>query len=231
MARRIAYTCLFLALLIGASMAVRNALDLEMTADSIRAFVARAGIWAPLLFISLVSFRAAVLIPSQVLLVAAGFLFGTTLGTLYGAVGMTVSGLMNYALVHVTGADTIRARFPGRFDAAVAVAQSRMGAGAVVIGTGYPVGLITAVQLAAAVTGMPLFTYTVAVGLGALVRAGTFSFFGSSLVEGNSLLLGSLVLVAALLIPLLIPSSRAWLIATVGPGAAGAAKPPGGVIP
>jgi uncharacterized membrane protein YdjX (TVP38/TMEM64 family) len=217
--------------MIGASMALRDALDLEMTADSIRAFVDGAGIWAPLLFIALVTFRAAVLIPSQVLLVAAGFLFGAMLGTLYGAVGMTISGLINYALVRITGADTIRARFPGRFDAAVALAQSRMGAGAVVIGTGYPVGLITAVQLAAAVTGMPLLTFTIAVWLGALIRAGTFSFFGSSLLEGNSLLLGTGVLVAALLVPLLIPTSRAWLVATLGPSAARTVKPSGGVTP
>jgi len=229
--RRIAYTCVFLAVLIGASLALRNALDLEMTGESIRAFVADAGIWAPLLFITLVTFRAAVLIPSQVLLVAAGYLFGATLGTLYGALGMTISGLLNYALVHVTGADKIRARFPGRFDAAIALARSRMGAGAVVIGTGYPVGLITAVQLAAAVTGMPVITFTIAVGLGALVRAGTFSFFGSSLLEGNSLLIGSLVMLAALLVPLLIPNSRAWLISAFGSNTVRAAKPPGGVIP
>jgi uncharacterized membrane protein YdjX (TVP38/TMEM64 family) len=106
-----------------------------------------------------------------------------------------------------------------------------MGAGAVVIGTGYPVGLITAVQLAAAVTGMPLLTFTIAVWFGALIRAGTFSFFGSSLLEGNSLLLGTGVLVAALLVPLLIPTSRAWLVATLGPSAARTVKPSGGVTP
>lgn len=211
--KRTLYVCLILAILIGGSALLRHALDIEFTPESIRAFVADAGIWAPILFIFLVAFRVAILIPSQLLLIAAGILFGATLGTLYGAVGMTISGLINFGLVRYAGAQSIRDRFPQRFDGVFELAQSRAGAGAVVIGTAYPVGVITAVQLAAAVTGMSLLTFAIAVSLGALVRAATFSYFGSALLDGSALVRATAVLVAAMVIPLLFPSSRSWLLA------------------
>jgi uncharacterized membrane protein YdjX (TVP38/TMEM64 family) len=213
--KRTLTVCVTLAVLIGASVILRRALDIEFSPESIRAFVADAGLWAPIVFIGLVAFRVAILIPSQLLLIAAGVLFGTALGTLYGAVGMTISGLINFGLVRYAGAQSIRDRLPQRFDGVFELARSRAGAGAVVIGTGYPVGLITAVQLAAAVTGMSFLTYGIAVSLGALVRAATFSYFGSALLDGRALVHGTAVLVAAMLIPLLFPSSRAWLVANL----------------
>jgi uncharacterized membrane protein YdjX (TVP38/TMEM64 family) len=226
--KRTLIACVSLVLLICAAAVLRRSLDIEWTTESIRAFVANAGIWAPLLFIGLVAFRAAILVPSQFLLIAAGVLFGATLGTVYGALGMTVSGLMNFAFVRFAGADSIRARFPKRFDAAFALAKSPMGAGAVAIATGYPVGPITVIQLGAAVTGMTLVTYGAAVLLGAFVRAATFSYFGSALLEGRSLLLGAAVIAAAAVIPLLFARSRAWLVASLGANGVDASEERGG---
>jgi len=51
----------------------------------------------------------------------------------------------------------------------------------------------------------------IAVALGSLVRAATFSLFGASLVESGRLGWASLAMAGALIIPLLIPRSRAWL--------------------
>lgn len=225
MSKRKLFVCVSLVLLVGAALTLRRSLDIEWTTESIRAFVANAGAWAPLVFIGLVAFRGAILVPSQVLLIAAGVLFGAMLGTVYGALGMTASGLINFAFVRFAGADSIRARFPKRFDAAFALAKSPMGAGAVAIATGYPVGPITVIQFGAAVTGMTLVTYGAAVLLGAFVRAATFSYFGSALIEGRSLLLGTGVLAAAAVIPLLFPRSRAWLVASLGTNDAVACEP------
>jgi uncharacterized membrane protein YdjX (TVP38/TMEM64 family) len=197
-------------LLVGASF-LRDALGIEWNIGSVRALVEASGIWAPLLFISLVALRLVILVPSQILLAAAGLLFGATLGTFYGAVGMTLSGLINFAVVRTAGIDAIREHLPRRFSAATAVARSNVGAGALAIATGYPVGPISAIQLGAALTGMGLISYTVAVALGATVRAATFSFLGSTLVDGGHLLAGAGVLAAAAAIPLLFPRSRARL--------------------
>jgi uncharacterized membrane protein YdjX (TVP38/TMEM64 family) len=197
-------------LVVGASF-LRDALGIEWNIGSVHALVEESGLWAPLLFISLVTFRVLILVPSQILLAAAGLLFGATLGTVYGAVGMTLSGLLNFAAVRVAGIDAIRERLPGRFSGAVAVARSNVGAGALAIATGYPVGPISAFQLGAALTGMGLVSFAGAVALGATVRAATYSFLGSGLVDGERLLAGTAVLAAAAVVPLLFPRSRARL--------------------
>jgi len=212
--------------LIGVAITLRRALDIEWTAESIRDFVAGAGVWGPIVYILLFAFRIAILVPSQFMLLAAGILFGATLGTVYGAVGLTISGLINFGLVRFAGADAIRARFPKRFDPAFALAQSRMGAGAVALATGYPVGPITAIQLAAAITGMTLATFLFSVLVGALVRAATYSYFGNALLEGQSLFIAGAFFAAAFVIPLLIPRSRAWLVASFGAERARREAPP-----
>ncbi|MFQ5415723.1 MAG: TVP38/TMEM64 family protein [Myxococcota bacterium] len=191
--------------------AIRQALDVEWSAESIRALIDEAGIWAPLAFIALVGFRLFVLIPSQLLLTGAGLLFGAALGTLYGAIGLTLSAIVNYAIVHGVGAGAIRDRIPPRYVGALALARSKAGAGAVALATGYPVGPISGVQLAAALSGMGFFTYSAAVGLGSAIRAATFAYFGSTLFEGGQVAVGLGVLAAALICPWLYPPSRAWL--------------------
>jgi len=210
--------------LLGVAITLRRALDIEWTAESIRDFVAGAGVCGPIVYILLFAFRIAILVPSQFMLLAAGILFGATLGTVYGAVGLTISGLINFGLVRFAGADAIRARFPKRFDPALA--QSRMGAGAVALATGYPVGPITAIQLAAAITGMTLATFLFSVLVGALVRAATYSYFGNALLEGQSLFIDGAFFAAAFVIPLLIPRSRAWLVASFGAERARREAPP-----
>jgi uncharacterized membrane protein YdjX (TVP38/TMEM64 family) len=201
------------ALLVG--YAARLALDVEWSAESIRELIDRAGIWAPLAFIGLVGFRWVVLIPSQLLLTGAGLLFGAGFGTLYGALGLTLSAVVNYALVHGVGAGAIRDRIPPRYKGALALARSKAGAGAVVLATGYPIGPISGVQVAAALSGMGFATYFLAVSLGSTARAATFSYFGSTLLEGGRVFVGLGVLAAALIAPWLYPPSRAWLRQTM----------------
>jgi hypothetical protein len=48
------------------------------------------------------------------------------------------------------------------------------------------------------------------------VRSATFSLFGASLVESGRLGWASLAMAGALIIPLLIPQSRAWLKQSFG---------------
>ena len=204
-------------LVIGAGF-LRNALDVEWSADSIRGLVDGFGVWAPLVFIALITFRVLILVPSQVMLPAAGLLFGAKFGAFYGAIGMTLSALMSFAFVRMLGADGIRRQFHHRFDAAFTLARSRVGAGALTFATGYPVGPMSAVQFGAAMSGMSFFRYFIAVALGSAVRSATLAYFGSTLLDERQLYTGAAVLGAVLLIPLLVPRWRAWLRAGLGLG-------------
>jgi uncharacterized membrane protein YdjX (TVP38/TMEM64 family) len=204
-------------LVVGAGF-LRNALDVEWSADSIRDLVDGFGVWAPLVFVILIAFRVLILVPSQLMLPAAGLLFGAKFGAIYGAIGMTLSALMSFALVRVLGADGIRRQFHHRFDTAFTVARSKVGAGALGFATAYPVGPMSAFQFGAAMSGMSFFHYFVAVALGSVVRSATLAYFGSTLLDEGRLYTGAAVLGAVLLIPLLVPRWRAWLLSGLGVG-------------
>jgi uncharacterized membrane protein YdjX (TVP38/TMEM64 family) len=198
------------ALILGGTL-LRNAFGIEWSAASIRELVRGFGIWGPLVFVALLAFRFALVIPSVLLLSAAGLLFGALAGSLYGALGLTVAGLVKYVVVQWAGAETMRAQVPGPYRPLLELARSKAGAGFVVLASGYPVGPIGVVHLGAAIAGMALATFALAVAAGSLVRAAIFSFFGSALGEGENLLLASVLLVGAAALPLAHPRVRQWL--------------------
>jgi len=202
------------ALVLGGSF-LRTALGVEWNAESVRELVEGAGVWAPAAFIALVTFRLLILVPSQILLIAAGLLFGATAGAVYGAIGMTLSAVINFGVIRVAGIDAVREYLPRRFDKALIVARSKVGAGVLAVATGYPVGPISAVQMGAALAGMRLLTFCSAVAIGATVRAATYSYLGSTLFAGGSLLLAVAALAAVAAVPLLFPSWRARLAAVL----------------
>lgn len=202
-----------LVVLLAGGATLRNYLGIEWSPDSVRETVRDAGIWAPLFFIALVTLRLVILVPSQILLAAAGLLFGASLGALYGAIGMTLSAILNFATVRVAGIDRIREQLPPRFRGALDIAQSKLGAGALLIASGYPVGPISAFQIGAALTGMSFLSFVVAVAIGSAVRAAAYSYLGSTLFDGYRLIYGSAALFATAVIPLLFPRPRARILA------------------
>lgn len=195
---------------------LRNVVGIEWSTDGVRTLVADAGLWAPIIFVLLLVFRILLVIPSVMLLPAGGLLFGVVEGSLYGMIGLTLSGLLNYGLVKWAGPQAFQTRIPPRFQGILEIARSKAGAGAVAVISAYPFGPITIAHLGAAIAGMGFVTFLVAVISGSLVRAATFSLFGASLVESDRLGWASLAMAGALVIPILIPRSRAWLRQSFG---------------
>ncbi len=196
--------------LVGGAFALRRALGIEWTAESVRAFVAGFGVLAPLLFIAMVGLRPLLLIPSQILLVAGGIAFGTALGTVYGTAGVFLSGLLAFGLARRWGREAVQARFPIRIQPVLEAVASRWGAALIGVGTAYPVGPVTAYHAGAGLTAMPLLVFGVALLLGAAARAALFTVFGAELAEGNlrGILLAAAGLLLAFALPLLHPGLR-----------------------
>jgi uncharacterized membrane protein YdjX (TVP38/TMEM64 family) len=209
--------------LLGAGWALRSALGLELAPESLRRQVESMGALAPLLFVTALALRFVILIPSALLLTVGGACFGVALGTVYGALGLTLMGLLQFALVQLAGADALRARVPPRFEGALRAARSWRGAATLAVVSAYPVGPQTPVQLAAALAGMTLLTFLVSVGAGALLRAGLFSWFGSTLLEGERVLLAAGLIAIVVALPFLHPRSRrvvrGWLGGSPSEGA------------
>jgi uncharacterized membrane protein YdjX (TVP38/TMEM64 family) len=202
-----------LTLLLGVAWFARTRLGITWDLDGLRQLVEGLGVWGPAAFVALVTFRTVLFVPSQLALIAGGICFGTTGGTLYGALGLLASGLLVFVLTRWLGADVVRSRVPAAVQRALAAAGSRGGAVLVGIGTGYPVGNVTGYHAAAALTPMRVDVFTLAVALGSLGRAWTYAFFGNAILERSTAELVAIAVgvgLAAALLPLLHPRVRAW---------------------
>jgi uncharacterized membrane protein YdjX (TVP38/TMEM64 family) len=202
---------LVVVLAVAGGFVLRSRLGLELDAERLREQVESLGPLAPVLFVAALSLRFVLLIPSALLLTVGGAIFGVTLGTLYGALGLTLMGLLQFLMVQLAGAEALRARVPARFASALQAARSWRGAATLAVVSAYPVGPQTPVQLAAALAGMSLLTFLGSVGAGAMLRAGLFSWFGSSLIDGERALLVGGLIGAVVAAPFLHPRSRAAL--------------------
>ncbi len=198
--------------LIAMAAVARDSLGIEWNAESIRDAVRGYGVWGPLAFVGLMGFRYFLLVPSQFMLIAGGLVFGATAGTLYGALGLMVSGVTAFALARWVGRESVLANVPESMRWAFAAAGSRAGAAVVAVGTGWPVGPIGAFHAGAGLTAMSVPAFLLALAAGALVRAAVYAYFGSALIEGDrTLLIAGIALFGLAAAPLVHPRSRAWI--------------------
>jgi uncharacterized membrane protein YdjX (TVP38/TMEM64 family) len=209
-----------LAILLGAAVLIavfatlRRALGIELNPESIRDSIDRLGFWGPLVFVGIVALRIPLAVPSAFVLIGGGIMFGSVEGTLYGATGLLISAIAAFLGSRWAGRAAIEARIPARMQYLFDLAGSPMGALVVALGTAYPLSVITSFHLVAGVTSMSLPVFAVAAGTGSLGRAALYTYFGSRLVDadpGEMLGVGALF-AAAMLIPLVFPGPRAWLL-------------------
>jgi uncharacterized membrane protein YdjX (TVP38/TMEM64 family) len=203
-------------LLFAGGSAARSQLSIDFSMEGIeglRSWVQAFGWLGPTVFVSLVTFRSFLLLPSALLLLLGGLAFGAAGGTALGAAGLLVSGLMQFGAARVLGNEWVRPRLGEqgrRFEARI----NRAGPWVVALATGHPVGPMTALNLAAGVSSMSLVTFTLVVLLAGPVRAGSYALLGASVLEWGLLksTVVGLVLGALALAPFLHPRVRAWVV-------------------
>src|SRR5687768_6804238 len=100
------------AALLGGAWLARTQLGIRWELDALREFVTGLGLWGPVALVGIIAFRPVLLVPSQLALLAGGLCFGTLLGTAYGALGLTSSGLLVFGLTRWLGAEAVRTRVP-----------------------------------------------------------------------------------------------------------------------
>jgi len=227
--RRLAIVAACLAVLVVAGHWLRARLGIELNVDveAVRAFTAKLGPMAPILFVLVVAARALLWLPSQVVLIAAGLCFGTGLGALVGGAGLMISGVFLFVLARYAGRESIEGWVGGRGRALLALAAEPRGAVALAIASSYPLAPLSPLQASAGLTAMPLASFVPAAFFGGTIRAATYAFFGDAMVELDAWqIAGALALVAVVVaLPLASPAGRRWLRALLAEGDAG--PPPG----
>ena len=202
-----------LSLLLAVSIYLRGQLSIEWSVESLRTFVASLGMWGPLSYIGILSFRFLFLIPSGILLLAAGIMFGPIYGSFFAGLGLSGSALLKYGMVVLVGQDIILRQLPGRLHPWIAgAAQSRSSIWALGGICAYPIIPKHVFQFAAILSGMALPSYVLAVSTGSFVRASIFAVLGEALYSGSGLVSVTLLLLTLTVVPLCISPWRRWML-------------------
>ena len=203
-------------ILVAASFVVRERLDLQWDVESLRRFVQSLEFWGPLAYIAILTLRFIILIPTSILLLAAGILFGPVYGTLYAGIGLFGSGMWKYGLASIVGRDVILGQLPERLRRWVRrVAEQKMGVWALAGVCAYPFFPKQVFQFAAILSGMTLIAYITAIIVGSFIQAAIFANVGEALYSGAGLATATGLFAAVLVIPLIVPSWRRRMLAPI----------------
>lgn len=201
-------------ILLGASFVIRSQFDIEWTISSVQNFVDSLGAWGPIAFIGILTFRFLFLIPTELLLLAAGLVFGPGEGTLYAGLGITGSGLLKYAFVSVVGSDVLLNQLPKTVQQwMVSISTKKMSVWALGGVCAYPFLPKHIFQFGAILSGMSLAPYIAAIMTGGFIRAAIFTNIGEAISGGASLVAASIILLVCLALPISVPPWRRWMLA------------------
>ena len=187
----------------------------ELSPAGVRDAVQALGWNGPVVFFCLVVFRQLLAMPSWLLLPVGGLCFGAVTGTVLGAAGLVVSGMLKFWIARWLGRDWVRARFGERFrsmDARV----DRLGPVVIGLSTAHPMGVLAPFHWGAGLSSLSFAPFALAILLGAPVRCFAFSTLGAALAEGRTaeFWIVALLLLPAMALPLAIPSVRRHLFAS-----------------
>ncbi len=192
--------------------AVRAEMGVDFNPESIRAWVDTLGWKGPAVFLLVVTFRQFLALPSGLLLPVGGLCFGALLGTTLGASGIILSGFFGFTLTRLLGRQWAVAHMRGLAQVEQRVASA--GAPAVWLMTAHPFGVMTPFHWGAGLTSISVMGFSAALLLGGPVRAATYSFLGSTLLDLGSprFWLASVLLLAIAFVPLAHPAVRRRLV-------------------
>ena len=180
--------------------------------EDFRSWVSSLGWWGPAVFIVLVIFRLFIGLSSHLILALGGLAFGVTGGILWGSIGLIASALVLLYLAQGLGADWVQRRFGDQYRSMLERIQ-RLGTVAIFAITAHPIGLLTPAHLAAGLVGLNTASFAIAVALAAPIRTAPYAFLGTAVLDltlTQSLAIAG-VLLLVFVVPLFIPSVRAWV--------------------
>ncbi len=83
----------------------------------IKAWLNAVGIWSPIIYIALYVLATVLVLPSTVLNLTGGAVFGPVLGTLWTSLGAIIAAIVAFTFTRTVGRETIAKRLSGRWQA------------------------------------------------------------------------------------------------------------------
>ncbi|KAF0218629.1 MAG: hypothetical protein FD174_2722 [Geobacteraceae bacterium] len=173
-----------------------------LSPQAITARLARAGGFAPLLFMGIMAVTVASPLPSLPLDIAAGAFFGPALGTLYSATGALAGAIISFSIARLLGRDMIERFLRGHINFCTACSD-RLLTAVIFFTRLLPVVSFDLVSYGAGLTKMSVKRFSLATFLGMLPLTFIYNYFGSVLVIDRHLavVLGLVMVFLFFLVP------------------------------
>ncbi|MCG3224708.1 MAG: TVP38/TMEM64 family protein [Candidatus Heimdallarchaeota archaeon] len=147
------------------------------------------GWWAYLVFLVLMIIQSLIApIPSELVLLSAGMIFGLWPGMAIGVVGSVISGVVTYFLAVKGGRPIIESAgeyvsLADKFIIVVDIWIERWGIWAIIVGRAVPLIMFDPVSYAAGLSNIKWKPYTLATFIGSIPRAIFFAILGASMID------------------------------------------------
>ncbi|HTO05608.1 MAG TPA: VTT domain-containing protein [Myxococcota bacterium] len=151
--------------------------------ESLRDHIAGLGVWGPIAMIGIMTFRPFLGLPSWLVMIATGMLFGPVLGTVCGAVGGTLGGALIFGIARALGRESVQSYLGVGALRSLEEFLALRGAPWLALYTAIPVSWLTPVFAVAGLSRMNFGLFLTATGLGFVPRAALFALAGRAAAQ------------------------------------------------
>ena len=190
--------------------------DVEWKPESLRDAVRDLGLLGPLALIGIMTFRPFLFLPSWLVMMASGMLFGPYLGTAYSALGGTLGGALIFGIARALGRDSVQAWLGVGSMRAFEEFLAARGTPWLALYTAIPISVLTPVFAGAGLSRLRFGKFMLGTGAGFVPRAALFAVAGRAAAEPTFRNVGVAV---ALIVAALAGTwfARRWLSARPSP--------------
>ena len=142
--------------------------------------------WGWLIFLIFMGLQGVLVpIPSELVLLSSGLLWGLILGSILGIIGSMIAGVLTYYIA-VLGGRPMMERFLGQENLDVLDFYiGKYGAAVILIARAFPFMAFDPISYASGFLKIKFRTYFIATLIGSIIRCVFYAWLGSSLYEGN----------------------------------------------
>jgi uncharacterized membrane protein YdjX (TVP38/TMEM64 family) len=197
---------------IGGFVWLHYATGISWRPESLRDAVAELGFFGPLAMVGIMTFRPFLGLPSWLVMIVSGMLFGPVLGTLCSALGGLLGGALIFGIARALGRDAVQDYLGVGSLRGFEEFLALRGTPWLALYTAIPISWLTPVFAGAGLSRMRFGSFCAATAAGFVPRAGLFAIAGRAAAEPT---LRNVALAVALIAAALVGTylARRWLSA------------------
>ena len=189
---------------------------IELTLDSVHEFrdwIDSIGWWGPLAYVILVVIRLFLGLSTHVVLTLGGVAFGLTEAIIWGGVGLTLSGVVQYGLGYYLGSDWVTKRLGDKNERLQRI-LSRSGVPALFLITVHPLGPQSPMTIVAGAVRFQFAKFVMTMMAASPIRASIYAVLGGAVLELDLWLIAQITLgcVVLMILPFLHRKTRRLLL-------------------